>query len=76
MNLPSGTTMRRTIAPVLVAAALMSCQMPTAEDFARNCEAQGLARNTSEFTACVQRAQAAQARRSATPSAPPSSYGY
>jgi hypothetical protein len=50
--------------------------MPTADDFAPNCEAQGVARKTPEFVACVQRTQAAQARQSVTHSEPPSSYEY
>ena len=64
------------MALVMAALALASCEMPTAEDFARDCEAQGLARGTPEFAACVQReAQAEQARPSPAPSTPMGSHG-
>lgn len=68
--------MERIIAPAMAVLVLTSCQMPTSEDFARDCETQGLARGTPEFAACVQReAQAGQARPSPVPSTPMGSHG-
>ena len=55
--------MRLAIALALAAAVLTSCETPTAEDLARDCEAQGLAR-------------AVRARQSARPPSPPTPYGY
>ena len=68
--------MRLAIALALAAAVLTSCETPTAEDLARDCEAQGLARGTPEFTTCVQQAEAVRARQSARPPSPPTPYGY